>query len=308
MNKIKLLKIIFVLPLLASCSKVKAGENKGWNMTLKSFYVNDNLEYANNKECKVILLYGQSNATGCTSNKFLDANDPSLYNTYEEGFNNVKINYVIEGNSTLTGHSFVDLKLSNTNVGATFGPEMGIGEEYNKFYPNTDIFIIKYTWGGSSLENEWLTCKDNRNYMYYNAINFTKKNLDYLKKIGYKINIEGICWMQGECDAFENIYQNYYDNTTKLVNYFREDLNKYQSEIKFVDAYIKDIDLWPKYAQINEQKYNYSTTSNLNYLVDTIALNLRTDEEPYSSPDIAHYDSLSMVTLGREFAKTLINN
>jgi len=299
---------LLIALLLVGCNKIKIFGNKGWNVQSETYYVDDSLKHVNNKACRVILLYGQSNATGCSQNWYLDDRDPSLYDEYDIGFSNVKINYVIEGNSYLTNHSFVDLKLSNTNVGATFGPEMGIGEEYSKYYPEDDVFIIKYTWGGSSLSNQWLTSKGKRNTMYYNAINFTKANLNYLISIGYDIKIEGICWMQGESDAFIGIWEKYYDNTVKLVDYFRNDLKQYQNSIKFIDAYIEDIDTWPKYKEINEQKLKFSSNDTNNYLIDTIALELRTDEEPYGTPDVAHYDSISMVELGREYAKIMINN
>jgi len=308
MKKEIIIKLFLIATILTSCNSNQQNENVGMDIKSETYFVNDTLEHVKNKECKVILLYGQSNATGYSQNWYFMANDPDLYDIYKVGFSNVKINYVIEGNSILTDNSFVELKLENTNVGWTFGPEMGIAEIYSNTYPDEDIFIIKYAYGGSCLANDWLDSNGKKDTLYKNAIDFTKKNLDYLKKIGYKPHIEGICWMQGEADAFDLVYESYYDNTKLFVNYLRSDLWFYQFNIKFIDAYIEDIDVWPRYKEINEQKLKFALESDNNFVIDTIALGLRTDEEPWEGVDIYHYDSLSMVTLGREYAKIMIEN
>ena len=47
---------------------------------IQSFEVEDTLESVNNMPVKVILLYGQSNATGVANNEYLSKNDKETYN------------------------------------------------------------------------------------------------------------------------------------------------------------------------------------------------------------------------------------
>lgn len=310
MKKILNIILLVFLLLLSGCNKNTTTTNKENDPNYEGlkieFNINDTLEYVNDKNCRVIILYGQSNATGVSICSELQRKDSDKYNEYVSGFDNVKINYCIENNLGFSNNTFIKLDLLHTNYGTSYGPEMGIGERYSKAYPDDDIFIIKYSWGGSCLDNQWLK-NYNRYYMYEAAMNFTKASLDYLISKGYCINIEGICWMQGETDAvFDNTTPRYLENTKKFVGYLRDDLKGYQETIKFVDAYIEDIGLWKNYIQVNSQKDSFKALSNNNYLVDTISLGLRTDEEPLNNVDIAHYDSLSMVILGNEFAKLLI--
>lgn len=288
-----LLMLLFVL-FICSCKKSE----------VITYSVNDTLSSVTNKEAKVVLLYGQSNATGVASSNYLREKDIDEYEKCNEGFSNVWINYITEKGVNSSNNSFEQLKLGCGASKDYFGPEIGIAEQLRNTYKSDDIFIIKYSYGGSNLAKEWLDGYGKRGDLYNNAIAFTKASLDYLISKGYKLDILGICWMQGESDAyFNNMTKKYYDNTLNMIKFFRSDLKGYQKTIKFVDAYIAPIDLWTNHEKVNDAKLQISKLDN-NYIVDS--LDLKTDGEPVESPDIAHYDSLEMIKLGNRFGEKLI--
>ena len=56
-----------------------------------------NLEDGNGNKTKVVLLLGQSNASGCSYNDYLQKNiSEEEYQKFENGFENVLINYCID--------------------------------------------------------------------------------------------------------------------------------------------------------------------------------------------------------------------
>jgi len=115
----------------------------------------------------------------------------------------------------------------------------------------------------------------------------------------------GMMWMQGESDGSEYSSQ-YLDNTRKFVSYVREDFLSFASSngISFVDAGISTV--WTNYNVINEAKKAYSLEDSNSCYFDTIEAGLHTNMEPSGHPDIAHYDSDSMVKLGNLFAENML--
>jgi hypothetical protein len=64
------------------------------------YTVNDTLPDGQGKKATVILLAGQSNASGCSLDEYLERNvSPEKYEEYEAGYDNVYINYFASGNN-----------------------------------------------------------------------------------------------------------------------------------------------------------------------------------------------------------------
>ena len=294
--------IIIVLLFILFCSSSCGKKDKIGAIT--DFSVKDTLSIGNNEKVRVILLYGQSNATGCSNNIYLQEKAPEIYGEVKSGIDNVYINYITENGSNSSNGEFI---LCSIGEGASinhFGPEVGIGLAYQE--AGLKCFIIKYTWGGSILDNQWMNGKYKRGEMYEAAINFTKASLDYLINKGYDVQIDGICWMQGESDADNKLSKRYYKNTKEFVQFLRDDLSSYQDAIDFIDAGISDSPYWRQYQKINEAKYKYSNEDSNNYYFDTITFGLHYNQEPVDGPDLAHYDAESEVLLGRLFATLAI--
>lgn len=291
--------ILFFLIFMISCGK---SERIG---AISEFSINDTLSSVNNEKVRVVLLYGQSNASGCSSVNYLQEKNPDLFRIIDKGIDNVFINYYCDNGANFSNGEFVNCGLregANTNL---FGPEVGIALTYQE--AGLKCFIIKYSWGGTILDSQWMDSNYERGELYEAAINFTKGSLNYLISKGYNIEIDGICWMQGESDANAKLCQRYFKNTSKLVQYLRSDLKEYQETIDFIDAGISDSPYWVKYKEINEAKIKFSDKSEHNYYIDTIDEGLHYNLEPVDGPDLAHYDSESEIVLGRLFGKVAIS-
>lgn len=292
MKRIRVFAILMILcgVMLLGCS------NKNIN-TLNldfNFTINDNLDDGNGENVKVILLAGQSNATGVAYHSILKEKvSEDQYNKYCNGQSNVYINYNTE-NGTNKSDGFVH---TNVESYVIYGPEIGLserlGEEKEKY------FIIKYSYGGSNLYEHW---KKENECLYKGLITFTNQSIQYLKDKNYNPTIIAMCWMQGESDAFGQTSKKYYNNTKKFVSEIREEFGN----IRWIDAGISDSPYWEKYKTINDGKIKFSKLSDNNYYIDTIKEGLTYNQEPIDEPDLAHYDSLSQIKLGHLFAEKIL--
>lgn len=271
------------------------------------FKVSDCLPDGEGKPLRVILLLGQSNASGASRTAYLKDNvDADLYARYEGGFENILINYCIDDwNNTSEG----EFRPVNTECGAAsgfFGPEIGMAEVLTEAFPDEKIIILKYTYSGTNLHYQWLA--EGERGAIYNALKkFIDTYMTYLYDKNYRASIGAICWMQGESDSNEYKSERYYENTVNFVKYMREDFAAYAADggIYFIDAGISDSEAWECYPVINEAKERFARQSELNIYFSTIELGLTVNTEPQGEPDIAHYDSLSELALGRKFGEII---
>ena len=258
---------------------------------------------------KVILLLGQSNATGCALNSYLEKNVTSeQYSTYENGFSNVLINYSVDNQLNSSNGEFVRVSVGQGHKSEHFGPELGIAEELSKKYPDETIVILKYTYSGSCLKTQWLD-KNDRGDIYKACIKFTTTYMNALLESNYNASLDAICWMQGESDAIGKTADEYYDNQKRFISFLREDLDAYAKEggIYFIDAGIQEGTIFPRYEVVNSAKERISEESELNLYFSTIEAGLTTRHEPQNEPDLAHYDSMSELKLGHLFAEQIIS-
>ena len=112
-----------------------------------------------------------------------------------------------------------------------------------------------------------------------------------------------MCWMQGEADATKIRAARYYDNLTRFVSTLKNDLN---SNFYFIDAGISNSKAWAEYETLNNAKIKFSNDSEKNIYFSTIENKLEFNKEPVNNPDIAHFDSLSEIKLGKLFANEVI--
>ena len=138
---------------------------------------------------------------------------------------------------------------------------------------------------------------------------YVKTGMEYLISKNYDVQIEGMCWMQGESDCFSvEDSEAYGENLSCFIRDLRKTFSRYAAEdgIAFVDAYIAENPMfWVYYEAVNRGKREVAAESPLNVVVDTVAAGLSCDQEPEGNPDIPHYDSLSEIKLGHLFAEEL---
>ena len=274
-----------------------------------NFTVKDTLPDGNGKEAIVILLGGQSNASGASLDEYLAKNvTPEKYAEYKEGYDNVYINFL---SGPKTSQAFVSCSILQGEGEGAFGPELGLAEKLHEMYPEKTFFIIKCAWGGTNLYSQWLspTSRGMTGSLYKQFISFVNTSVDYLISKNYDVKIEGMCWMQGESDAFTKKHsEKYAEHLSNLIGDIRNEFSQYAGEdgIAFVDAYIADTPgVWPYYEVVNRGKDEVAEKSPMNVVIDTIAAGLKCTEEPEVAPDLAHYDSMSEIKLGHLFAEAL---
>lgn len=275
-----------------------------------SYTVDDTLPDGEGKSAKVILLGGQSNAAGCSSDEYLKMNvSEEKYAEYQNGYDNVYINYF--ASSTNQSAGFVKSGAKQGEAGGFFGPELGLAETLNKLYPDETFFIIKWAWGGTNLFEEWLSPSSTGKTGEFNVhfVKYVEASMKYLVSKNYNAKIEGMCWMQGESDSFsEETATDYELNLSNFITDIREKFDVYAScdGIAFVDAYIADAPtLWIHYKLVNASKQKVADSSEINVVIDTIAEGLSRTEEPAEAPDLAHYDSMSEIKLGNLFGEAV---
>ena len=111
------------------------------------YTVKDTLPDGNGKKATVILLAGQSNASGCSLDEYLKQNvTEEKYAEYQNGYDNVYINYLSGLN---TSQEFVKCKTLQGELAGAFGPELGLAEKLHEMYPDETFFIVKCAWGGT---------------------------------------------------------------------------------------------------------------------------------------------------------------
>ncbi len=299
--KKSVISILFALLLGLSCLF------SGCNKTI--FPVKDTLPDGEGKEVKVILLAGQSNAAGCSSDEYLQKKvSPEKYEEYQAGYDNVYINYYISGTSE--SQAFVKSTTKQGELNTYFGPELGMAEKLNELYPNEQFFIIKYTWSGTDLYELWLSpsSKGKTGDLYKPFIDFVRCSMKYLRSKNYDAEIAGMCWMQGESDSRTSKHGSDYEKHLKnFIKDMRGDLSRYGKKIPFIDAYIADNPVYWTYCDlVNESKRKVAQSLPNCAIVDTIAAGLTCSEEPEDAPDLAHYDSLSELKLGNLFIEELV--
>jgi hypothetical protein len=301
--------LILAIGFLSSFSQaaIKSAPKGG---VISNFQIKNCLPDGGGKPVKVILLAGQSNASGVSSVEYLSKKeDPASFARYNAGYENIRINFFTEnGNNSSDGY-YIPVTLGQGCRTSCFGPEIGLADALFEDYPQETFIILKYTWGGTNLYNQWLSpsSEGKTGGLYTAFVRFVKANMEYLLARNYNADIVAMCWMQGESDALDKNSFVYGENTANLVRDLRNEFADFLPErgMLFADAGISDSVCWKNYAAINDAKRAFAETSPLNIYLDTIAAGLTVSNEPEGNPDLAHYDSMSEILLGRMFGEAI---
>ena len=303
-----IIKFLLLSPIALSCGSCLNMNKKTSNESIDSSSISEQVDPI---PVDVIVISGQSNAVGCThSNCISRSIGYSKYQEYMKGYEGIKMAYDCwtkdEGprfysQNKSKDDAFVKVMLGQGNSLATFGPEIGIAEALHEEYEGK-LFLIKFACGASNLKDDWVK-KDSP--MYGRFVDYVRMQMENLKEMGYIPTIKAFCWMQGEGDAWDGYYQDYYDNTKEFVTSLREDFRDLcgDKDFPFIDAGISNSKEWQYYRKVNEAKKQFAEESENNIYIDTIAAGLHVNEEPFDTPDLCHYDTESEVQLGTLFAE-----
>lgn len=279
------------------------------------------------KKAKIVVLAGQSNAVGVAHSKYLPEHfGEEKYLEYRNGYNNVKINLF---SHNLKSGGFVPVKLGLAEKNRdTFGPEVGIAEYFTEKHPDEELFIVKCAFGGMSMFQDFLSPSGGETYdpeayadqyddiikeffagkpiragwCYNELVRLMRESIKDLSANGYEPRIAAFCWMQGENDAGAKWCTDLYrDNYDAMLKDFSAEFGAWIDNCIYVDAGISES--WLMYKEMNQIKADYAAEKENRRYIDTIGEGITTAKEPHERVDIHHYDSDSVIKLGRLFAE-----
>ena len=258
----------------------------------------------------VYLIMGQSNASGVASYSFLKDKEPQIYQRYSEGNSKVLISY---DTYNLVENNFVPTKFGFGDTREYFGPEIGMAEVLSQ--KEETSYIIKASKGGVSLREEYVSQNGVIRKTYKRFIAFIINQLKVLEEQGKNPRVKGVFFMQGESDSLLSRPGLYRQVEQYFFEYLRMDLNPWiYDHFNFVDAYISTkTSAWVNPGIINSCKQDLVDTNDHCYCIhtngeDESAIDLKVKSESgEDEKDNAHYDSSSMLLLGKT-AATLFDN
>lgn len=256
----------------------------------------------------VYLIMGQSNASGVSQYAYLASVYPELYAEYLQGNSKVLISYDVDEK---VQKKYVPVQFGFGHDETFFGPEIGIADTLSQ--QDKTSYIIKASWSGSCLRDQYVDHNGFKKVLYFRYIDFIDGQLNALKKQGKNPRLRGMFWMQGESDSALNDTENYKAAEKYFVDYLRTDLNDYIYDyFNFVDAYISThTPAWLFPEIINECKQELADENDHWYCIktngeDEEALNLYLKYETNEEEDQAHYDSKSELLLGQAAGRYLL--
>ena len=256
----------------------------------------------------VYLIMGQSNASGVSPYSFLEESNPDIYQKYLEGNSKVLISYDVDG---VVKADYSSVKFGYASGPESFGPEIGIAEAFKE--KEATCYLIKASWSGSCLQTQYIDKNGNKYELYKRFVSFIKEQLNALSVSGKHPRVRGVFWMQGESDTFVVPQESYRQAEQKFYEYLRIDINPWIYEyFNFVDAYISTTSIsWFEPEKVNACKQSFADENEHCYCIktngeDETALSLHLKAESGEGEDTAHYDSSSMLELGKKAGEYLL--
>jgi len=282
------------------------------------------------KQARISILAGQSNAVGVGHAAYLPEHfSAEKVKEYYDGYENIKINYFSHDKKS---NGFVKTTVGCTErTKHTIGPELGIAEYLTETHPNEEFFIVKCAFGGMSLHRDFRSpssgapydkkaCAEDPEHMveqifsgmpvragwaFNELVKLTHESIADLETRRYTPRIIGFCWMQGENDSKSPEHTAHYsEHYHNLLTDFSAVFAPYMENCIFADGGISQ--RWENHLAMNEVKRAYAQSHENCRYIDTIAAGLTFQNEPEEEPDTAHYDSDSVIKLGRLFAEAIL--
>ncbi|MCT7964363.1 sialate O-acetylesterase [Laspinema sp. D1] len=195
----------------------------------------------------------------------------------------------------------------NNSVG--FGPEISLGHNLAHGL-NETVALVKYSRNGTNLATQWHPGLDAngvpQDTLYPRMKHRVEQAIADLSDRGYTVQVSGVFWMQGESDASHpEMAQNYESNLTHFIQTIRQDFNR--PNLPFIYAMVH-------FGNHHEKPNNTinccgDTVRSAQLTVQTTIPHTRAVETRNLSlhPDLLHFDSNGILTLGNRFANAWLN-
>lgn len=243
---------------------------------------------------RVVIAAGQSNMSGCAHFNlipewdFTPRHDLLFWHQINDAFE--PLTYGSSDSSC--GHTPV-------HTPDHYGPEIGFADTYIDLIPDSELVLIKFTDGGTSLHVDWVPPGMNPSFpnggalynLFYDELDLALAQLDAL---GYQYEFEGAIWMQGESDA----------DRAGRANPHQNELTRFIADLR-------------EYTGNPTLPYIIGRVANNNLGFDQIVRAAQVavaDADPYAcwvdtddlpKLDFFHYNEAATLLLGERFAKTL---
>jgi Carbohydrate esterase, sialic acid-specific acetylesterase len=202
---------------------------------------------------------------------------------------------------------FEDLQFRPLLWRSTFGPELGLAAELGRLHPDERLVLIKLARSRLSLRDDWSPGvrtrghhENNRGAWFRRLCRITAAVANACRERGEEISLGALFWMQGERDADDSdMAAAYAENLAQLVHRLRGRLGEPRlpvligaiprEPVEFLNGVVR----FAHGAQVNDAQQRVATELTDVAMVDTQGL---------ATTDGVHYDSPSLLELGRRFA------
>ncbi len=195
-----------------------------------------------------------------------------------------------------------------------FGPELTFGHELKQLYPSRNIALIKYSLGGSALQEgtpaygTW--APDYRDINQYDHALATIANAAAATDIDGDGELDtlvpaGIAWMQGEADAYQSYDAAlaYEANLKRMMDLLRAALRT--DDLPVVIGRITDSGRADDGNVMDHIKIVQEAQRRFVEKDSWAAYSTVTDGQPYPEDDDWHYESQAYLAMGVDFARQL---
>ncbi len=178
---------------------------------------------------------------------------------------------------------------SNSSIRRWYGTELTFGHGLSQRYAPQQLGIIKYGRNGTALYSDWSPSGVTR----ANFFAFVDKGLDELRGLGFKPNIIGLVWIQGEGDANTLSRATAYgDRLAEFVSTVRAHYNQPKISILFNQAHVQ---LARAYTpQLRASQAAYAASDPLAFMINI--------DDLWLKPDRVHFTSETLQVLGYRFS------
>ncbi|WP_017305706.1 sialate O-acetylesterase [Spirulina subsalsa] len=191
--------------------------------------------------------------------------------------------------------------------GEGFGPEITLGVTMARQLQRP-VAMVKYAQNGTDLETQWNPKLEDS--LYHEMMARVQRAIAQLCEVGYRPEVAGFFWMQGESDAKgdslnetlsdRNRAMNYAQNLTQFISRLRQDLNSPQ--LPFIQGLIF---LENDHPTLNFGTFEHGNTVRHGQLIVDQTVNYTQIVETRYFPrheDNLHLDSFGLIHLGYYFA------
>ena len=266
---------------------------------------------------RIIVMAGQSNAAGVGHYTYLeDSLDEEKIAEINNGYDNVLMTGYSHGDYINDFRKvYADKRTATATTPGTFGFEVSLAERLSKVFPDETTYLVKYAYGGSSLNYDWISPSSDaevvgqlensneRGWLYTGLVESLTNTIQRISETTNTIPmVEAFMWMQGESDASFDLSTELYQSTfeTMMDDFLTTFKDNISYKFALYDAAISESAIWQLAKQINTIKKN--RVDDKNVYIETNE-RLTTLFEPVGTyTDHAHYDAACYIDLGHMFA------